>query len=263
MISKGITTHSNRVRSYLSAAFTHGLQQDNNPRFYTEQRLKFGLKYNPVAFVPKQSDYEKAGEHVISEDEIRAIWNDDTLPPIVSLLIKLALTTGQRVGELSRLEWQHVDFDQQVITIPASISKNKIEHLVPVEQIGMDVLNEAHKITKDYTHIFTGKYKENFKEGTVIHNSTIAKVIREFCEKQEIRKFIARDIRRTWKTLAGKAGLSKEIRDRIQNHAIKDVSSKHYDKYDYLTEKREAMKVWNNYLELTINPVEKISRIRA
>jgi hypothetical protein len=31
-------------------------------------------------------------------------------------------------------------------------------------------------------------------------------------------------LRRTWKTLAGKAGVPKEIRDRIQNHALQDVS---------------------------------------
>jgi hypothetical protein len=29
-----------------------------------------------------------------------------------------------------------------------------------------------------------------------------------------------RDLRRTWKTLAGKAGVPKDIRDRIQNHAL-------------------------------------------
>jgi hypothetical protein len=49
----------------------------------------------------------------------------------------------------------------------------------------------------------------------------------------------------------GEAGISKEIRDRIQNHALNDVSSKHYDRYDYLTEKRRALEIWedriNNY----------------
>ena len=37
-----------------------------------------------------------------------------------------------------------------------------------------------------------------------------------------------RDLRRTWKTLAGRAGVPKEIRDRIQNHSFQDVSSKSY-----------------------------------
>ena len=51
-----------------------------------------------------------------------------------------------------------------------------------------------------------------------------------------------RDLRRTWKTLAGKAGVSKEIRDRLQNHTLQDVSSKSYDRWNYMPEKRAGMK---------------------
>jgi hypothetical protein len=48
--------------------------------------------------------------------------------------------------------------------------------------------------------------------------------------------------------MTARAGLSKDIRDRIQNHAKSDVSAVHYDMYDYLVEKRAAMQVWNAYL---------------
>ncbi len=54
----------------------------------------------------------------------------------------------------------------------------------------------------------------------------------------------------------GEAGISKEIRDRIQNHALNDVSSKHYDRYDYVTEKRKALEVWETGLT-TINGSRK------
>jgi hypothetical protein len=57
-----------------------------------------------------------------------------------------------------------------------------------------------------------------------------------------------RDLRRTWKTLAGKAGVSKEIRDRIQNHALQDVGSKNYDRWTYVPEKRAAMDQWNAFI---------------
>jgi integrase len=57
-----------------------------------------------------------------------------------------------------------------------------------------------------------------------------------------------RDLRRTFKTLAGKAGISKEIRDRLQNHALQDVSSKSYDRWSYMPEKRAAMKKWDAYI---------------
>jgi len=263
MISKKITTHTNRVRSYLSAAFNHGIKQDNNPRYYTEERIRFGLEYNPVSAVPRQADYERAGEHVISEDEIRTIWNDETMPELVGILVRLALTTGQRAGELSRLEWKHVDFNEKTFLIPETVSKNGKDHLVPMNELALQLFTQAQKKTDNHQHVFTGSYKGNLKNGVYLHNATIARAIREFYKEAEIGKFIARDIRRTWKTLAGKAGLSKDIRDRIQNHALTDVSSKHYDKYDYLLEKRDGMRTWNDYLELIINPKEKVTHIRA
>ncbi|HHC6764144.1 TPA: integrase, partial [Vibrio parahaemolyticus] len=37
-------------------------------------------------------------------------------------------------------------------------------------------------------------------------------------------------------------------RDRLQNHALNDVSSKHYDRYEYLAEKRNALELWESKL---------------
>ena len=261
MIDKGVTTHTNRVRSYLRAAFSHGLKQDNDPRRYSKEAIKFNLKYNPVSHVPHQTDFERVGEHVISEDEIKIIWHELEEESLVSLLIKLALTTGQRVGELSRLKWDNVNFKEKLFTIPASVSKNKLDHVVPMDALSLSVVNSLHKKTVEYDHLFPGSYRGELQRGKIIHSTTIARAIREFCKEKKISKFITRDIRRTWKTLAGKAGIDKQLRDRIQNHALRDVSSKHYDRYDYVKEKRHGLKVWNDYLDLVINPRKKVTHI--
>ena len=47
----------------------------------------------------------------------------------------------------------------------------------------------------------------------------------------------------------GKAGIAKDIRDRLQNHSQSDVSSKHYDRYDYWPEKVEASKKWEEWMK--------------
>jgi len=263
MIDKGVTTHTNRVRSYLHAAFAHGLKQDNNPRRYSKEAIKFNLKYNPVTFVPAQGDFERVGEHVITEEEIKIIWNE--LPKesqITSWAVKLALTTGQRLGELLKVEWSDIDFEDRLITIPSSVSKNKIDHVVPLNDLSWAVIEEMNEITGDYEYMFPTSYDGVFKEGKHISGHNIARMIREYCAGHEkVKKFIPRDIRRTVKTLTGKAGIDKAIRDRVQNHALQDVSSKHYDRYDYLPEKRQALKVWNDYLELIINPDKKVTHI--
>jgi len=201
-------------------------------------------------------------DHAVSEEEIKTIWSElgnESL--IVSLLVKLALATGQRAGELSRLEWADVDIKEKTMTIPNTVSKNRLDHVVPLDDIAMIIINSLYKITGEYKHLFTGKYRGELSNDKIIHNATIAKVIKDFCKQKNISKFIARDIRRTFKTLAGKAGITKELRDRLQNHALKDVSAVHYDRYDYLAEKRQGVKVWNDYLELIINSGEKIAHL--
>jgi len=45
----------------------------------------------------------------------------------------------------------------------------------------------------------------------------------------------------------------KEIRDRIQNHALTDVADKHYDRYDYLDEKRKGLNDWEKELVMITN----------
>ena len=57
----------------------------------------------------------------------------------------------------------------------------------------------------------------------------------------------------------GEIGLSKEIRDRIQNHAFNDVSSKHYDRHEYFDEKLQAIEQWEKKLLSNLKLVSKIS----
>jgi hypothetical protein len=65
------------------------------------------------------------------------------------------------------------------------------------------------------------------------------------------------DFNKPWKTLAGQAGISKEMRDRLQNHIrTSDVSSRHYDRYDYLSERRNAMEQWDLFMDRILVPTK-------
>jgi hypothetical protein len=49
-------------------------------------------------------------------------------------------------------------------------------------------------------------------------------------------------------------GVSKDIRAQIQSHGLSGVQTRHYDRHDYLNEKREALLLWENYLTSTLEP---------
>jgi hypothetical protein len=58
----------------------------------------------------------------------------------------------------------------------------------------------------------------------------------------------------------GEAGLTKDIRDRLQNHSLHDVSTKHYDRYSYLREKQDAVARWDRYLRRIVSE-ESVSNV--
>ncbi|MDR7940446.1 hypothetical protein RIU82_10905 [Enterobacter soli] len=82
--------------------------------------------------------------------------------------------------------------------------------------------------------VAAGKLDEDSVAPTKFMNSELLSGnIKCFCEKINVDSFISRDFRRTFKTLGGQLKITKVIRDRIQHHALHDVSSVHYDRYDY------------------------------
>jgi integrase len=160
------------------------------------------------------------------------------------------MLTGQRVEEITRL---HVDqWNSTERIIDWSKTKNSKPHAIPVPSLAAELINSIKP--NEYGWFFPSAIdgRRPVSHGTLY----------SFMWRQRDRGVIPvvtnRDLRRTWKTLAGKAGISKEVRDRIQNHALQDVSSKSYDRWSYMPEKRAAMKKWDKFVRalLTIRRVE-------
>ena len=81
---------------------------------------------------------------------------------------------------------------------------------------------------------------------------SLTKPVAVFVKQSGMPSFSARDLRRTFKTLAGSMGISLEMRNRLQGHALVDVGSVYYDRYDYLDQKRDAMEQWGAGLQKII-----------
>lgn len=66
----------------------------------------------------------------------------------------------------------------------------------------------------------------------------------------DIPRFSPRDIRRTWRTLAGDAGLSVEQCARLMNHNFGvAIEAKHYDRGIYADLKRDGMEKWERFVD--------------
>jgi integrase len=254
LIQRKAEVQSNRVRSYIMSAFNFGIKFDNDPR-YTHRGKKYLIDVNPVVSIPRQSSAEKPRDRVLSTQEIAALLiqiNGEYFSSQVARFIKvLLLTGGQRPYELSVAKWSDIDFKNRVWTIQSHVSKNKRIHLVPLVESAIEQLKNLSNLTGEGELLFPKKY--NFHQS--MPTSTVAQSIRNYCKKCGVKPFQPKDFRRTIKTKMGALGVEKSVRDRLQNHALQDVSSRHYDRYDYQKEKLSALLTWEKWL-LNLNEID-------
>lgn len=250
MIERGAETQSNRIRSYLHTAFNIGLKHDKDPA-KRQTEVIFGLERNPVAHIPKQKSAEKVGTRCLDKRELKRLLEllnqGKGVSEWTANIIKLCIFTGgQRPYEILTTKRTKVDFHTGVLEISDEFSKNKKSHLIPLTKTALDIVKWFDERSLFYNADFLIYKRTNLSEH--YRTDSLGKAISRFCNETKFKHFAPRDLRRTCKTHMGSIQLSKEIRDRIQNHAFGDVSSKHYDRWEYLPEKRAALEKWDNWL---------------
>ncbi|MDB2399097.1 site-specific integrase [Planktomarina sp.] len=251
---RGAPVHSDHVRAYLRAAFELGLNAESMTR-WRGRVLKFGLHHNPVAAVNKTLKRKVSGNRTLSRSEIKTLWHTDQLTPPMLLALKMLLTTGQRVEEVLHATWAEFDTSQMIWIIPGQRRKTRGKtsepHVVPLTPFHLERLNEIKHETAHNIYLFPAKGGTAPRRYDALTNS-----VRKFVQSSGIESFSPRDIRRTFKTVAGSFGISLEMRNRLQGHAMSDVGSIFYDRYGYLTEKRAAMAMWTTSLAEIVEGVE-------
>lgn len=250
MINRGATVQSNRVRSYLHAAFNIGLKHDKDPA-KRHLEVTFGLNNNPVSHIPKQSSAESAGERYLDRNELKTLLKllDECvgISKLSSNIVKLCLFSGgQRPYELLTIKPEKLDFESGNIEIAAQYSKNKRSHVFPMTKTIRELVTEFDKNHEVEPAEFLIYKRTNLQEH--FRTDSLQRAVTRLCIVNGLKHFTPRDLRRTCKTHMASLGISKETRDRLQNHAFTDVSSKHYDRWDYIPEKLEALQKWEKWL---------------
>ncbi|MCZ6870816.1 MAG: integrase arm-type DNA-binding domain-containing protein [Gammaproteobacteria bacterium] len=246
----------NRVRSIMASMFTFGMRWDHSPKAKLHpERLLFHITTNPVSIVEKPQKKEAVGETELNWVEIRDFWLAlDDVPMPTCFAPKLLLAVGgQRVGEVLNAAWEEFDIDNAQWEIPGARTKNGQTHLVPLTKTALELLEALQKHTGSSPYLFpkTRHYHDESKHTMFV--SSVARVIRELCKEKGLKPLSPRDIRRTCKTRMAEIGIEKEIRDKLHNHAGRDVADRHYDKWGYWPEKQRAMAKWDRRLRKAIS----------
>ena len=238
---RGRRSFADHMRSTVRAAFSWGLKAENDYRSTAPRR--FRLVMNPAAGIPTEP--KTVGSRWLNEAEFVRLYRwlecpDTPVHPPYTRAVRLLMLTGQRVEEIAQLHKDQWDAKERIIDW--SKTKNGKPHAIPVPAIAAELIESI--TPNEYGWFFPSA----MDPALPVRASTLYSFMWRQRDRGVIPIVTNRDLRRTWKTLAGKAGISKEIRDRLQNHTLQDVSSKSYDRWNYMPEKREGMKKWNAWV---------------
>ncbi len=228
---RGAPIMANRVHSLLSKMFKVGVQRGL-------------LDSNTFSEIPKPGK-EKVRERVLNEDEVRAFWFglDETkmLYP-VKLALKLLLLTGQRRGEIAKARKSDIDLQKRLWTIPADNAKNETPHVVPLNDVAFEIVKNLMALSDQSPWLVPSP-----RMGTHIEGPTMTNLLKRHFDFKDMEAFTPHDLRRTAATMMTREGVDARWVDKVLNHKEKGVI-KHYDRYDYVKEKRCALAVWEQKL---------------
>jgi integrase len=163
------------------------------------------------------------------------------------------LLGGQRPTQLLRLTSQDVDLSGGTVTLLDIKGRNRHanprRHVLPIPDDLRPIIErrKASCETPDES-IFGLTRKETVNAlVTVVGAAMVA------AKELERGPFSLRDLRRTAETHLAAMGVSSDTRAQLQSHGLGGIQARHYDKHDYMAEKRAALALWA--ARLTAAPV--------
>lgn len=224
-------TMANRVKAVISSILSFGVD-------------KGLLEFNQAKTI-KPVKKERPRDRILSDEEILKVWIViENESPVIRGLFKLLLLLGQRSGETKRMKWEQLHGD--IWEISSEETKAGRRHIVPLPQLVIEELEYLKKYTGDSVFVF-----ETPSNRTVGHIESIHKALDRIKEKSGV-DFRIHDLRRTFASGLAKQGVDRTVIGKLLNHKsiARDFGvTAIYDRYDYLSEKRQAITTWAIYLQ--------------
>lgn len=253
-----------KLRAYLRAAYGQAMRAAADPAMPASM-LAFDVEANPIVAVATLPQFNRPGTRALSESELRALWRrlQATGTPSAVVVRLSLLLGGQRFNQLLRARIADFDADAGVIVLfdPKGRRSEPRRHVLPCPAGAADLLRQradtARALGKEC--LFPAANGDPATTNTV---SKFLQGVREAMKKAgEVKSdFELADLRRTCETHLAALGISKDTRAQIQSHGLGGVQDRHYDRHDYMAEKRRALDAWAAWL--TTAPPANVRPIR-
>ncbi|MEB0060046.1 integrase [Variovorax sp. LG9.2] len=235
---------ANKLRSYARAAYQMAKAAKSKPSIPVAFK-DYGIVVNPVADTEPDESQNKPDKRPMSAAEMRSYWQAiKPMPGFKGALLRLHLLTGgQRIEQLVNLLTANTAPDFILLYDgKGRPGQPPRPHRVPLTKEAATALNECKP---------AGVFALSTDGGASHAAATSLSHWAAEAIGETVQDFQAKRIRSGVETLLASAGVSQDIRGRLQSHGVAGVQARHYDGHEYMSEKRKALTTLHKLLEAT------------
>ncbi len=259
VIERGKGRTAAKLRAFMRAAYALALKAEHDAAAPAALRV-FGVEANPVAVTAALPEFNRARDRVLTAGELgaylRAVEALDQGPARDALLLALYLG-GQRPAQLLRVAPPDADLSAGTLALrdpKGRRTQGPRLHVLPLTAPAAAIVERLLESNAEAPWLFSLHGKRHTRIETL---GALARGISDkLASDPELKRakasqgaFDLRDIRRTCETMLAALGISRDVRAQIQSHGLGGIQQRHYDRHDYMNEKRAALESWAAHLE--------------
>jgi integrase len=180
---------------------------------------------------------------MLSDDEIRRVWNAASEMGQFGAFVKLLLLSAQRRDKVANLRWDDIDA-KGVWTIRTEEREKGNPGTLQLPKLALDIIQAQPRFVGN-PYVFAGK------DGHALRRNSDAKI--KLDEKCGVENFRLHDLRRAARSLMSRAQVSSEHAERVLGHAIDGVEGI-YNRHSYDVEKADALRKLAGLIDRIVNP---------
>lgn len=204
-----------------------------------EQGILEMSPYAGAAQPAKNNDRER----FLSDEELRKVWKSSReVNPQYEAIIKLLILTGQRLNEVCGMRYEDLNFEDNIWSIPASMTKSKKKHEVPLTRTAMEVIKVIPRTHQVYVFPARGKNRPT---------TCSSKWKKQLDDISGVSDWKQHDLRRTVSTgMARSVKILPHVIEKVLNHSTGVLGgiAGVYNRSKYEEEKLGALQRWEEYI---------------
>ena len=242
VMTRGVNNTAEKIREWTGAIFDYAVMLEvveTNPAYSLR-------KYIPA----KQTDHRPAlPREELTEFFRRLILAE--IEPQNRIALILNMLTFLRSTELRGGQWNEIDFDAAIWTVPAQRMKHektapKPPHAVPLADWTLELLAELKELTGNTPFLFPSRTKTD----GFISDATISRIIERMGYKGRVTPHGFRSLA---SSVLNEQGFNPDAIERQLAHIENNKIRAAYNRADYLNERKEFMQWYSGFLRERYN----------